>query len=162
MAPPVIVGIDPGLSGGVAIWDGCIMRAYPMPTRALKKGKRDVDVLQIQGDGLLVHPKLVVVEKVGAMPGQGVVSMFTFGKGYGKILGMVETNLWPLEEPTPQKWKAVVLAGTDRSKEAAVAYVKKRFPGVNLLVGKSTKPHIGMADAVCLCEYGRRLLEGGK
>lgn len=167
----VIVGIDPGLDGGIAGIDekGSVLFIRVMPSKEWKRGKRDVDAAEL---GRMLdrtngerfdegEPNLVVVEKVGSMPKQGIVGAFTFGKGYGKVLGIVEYFGIPLEQPTPQRWKKVVLAGTAKDKEAAVAYVRNRFPNLNLFrTNKCRKPHHGMADAVCLAEFGRRLLLG--
>jgi hypothetical protein len=105
--------------------------------------------------------RLVVVERVGAMPKQGLVSTFSFGRGFGEILGAIEALGLPLEMPIPQGWKKVVLAGTDMGKAAAVGYVARRFPGADLRpTPRSKKPSDGIFDAVCLAEYGRRLLAG--
>ncbi len=62
---------------------------------------------------------------------------------------------------TPQAWKKAVLAGTARDKAAAIAFATRRFPGVPLLATpRSRTPHDGVADAVCLAEYARRLVAG--
>lgn len=166
----MIVGIDPGLDGGIAGMDlgGNVLFARVMPSKERKKGKRDVDAAMLgailsnhEQDVFQEEIKLVVVERVSAMKGQGVSSMFSFGKGYGKVLGVIEHLGLPLEQPTPQRWKKIVLAGTTKDKDAAVAYVRERFPNANLFrTDKCKKPHHGMADAICLAEHGRRLLLG--
>lgn len=164
----MIIGIDPGLSGGVAFFNHERMETFVMPTKKISKGKNTIDAGELQRligriAVRLVKIQLVVVEKVHAMPKQGVTSMFTFGVGYGKVLGLIEALGLPLEEPTPQEWKKVVLAGTAKDKEAAVAWCMRRYPKLNLLKsGRCREPHVGMADAVCLAEYGRRLLLGCK
>ena len=107
------------------------------------------------------QPALVVVEKVGAMPGQGVTSMFNFGMGYGMWVGMLAALGFPYELVAPQKWKAAVLGGTKKDKRAAIEYVQRRFPDVSLLATPRSKvPHDGMADAACLALYARQLLNG--
>ncbi len=113
--------------------------------------------------GLLgLHPvELGVIEAVGAMPGQGRGSIFHFGEGYGRWQGMLDALRIPYQVVRPQEWKRVVLAGTARDKVAAIDFVARRYPGVGLLATpRSRVPHDGMADAVCLAEYGRRLLVG--
>lgn len=167
----MIVGIDPGIGGGVAfIGDGWV-EAYPMPVKPMGSGNKNtvdaavlrrmvLEVLNTREDGGL--PQLVVIEKVGGFvqgkkfPGS---AMFSFGLSVGKVVGMVEAMGWPMEEPTPQRWKKVVLEGTSKDKAAAVAHVSKRYPDCNLLpTPRCRKSHEGMAEAVCLAEFGRRLL----
>jgi crossover junction endodeoxyribonuclease RuvC len=104
--------------------------------------------------------RLAAVERVGPMPRQGVVSTFTFGRGFGEVLGALKALGVPLELPLPSAWKRDVLAGTDMGK-AAVGYVKRRFPAANLLpTPRSKKASDGIAEAVCLAEFGRRSLTG--
>ena len=82
--------------------------------------------------------------------------------GFGEIVGAVRALGLPLERPLPQAWKRVVLAGTDRGKAAAIAYARRRFPAAELLpTPRSRRPSDGIADALCLAEFGRRLVAGG-
>lgn len=100
---------------------------------------------------------IAVMEKVGAMPKQGVVSTFRFGQGYGTILGVLGALGIRCELVTPQRWKAAILAGTARDKAAAIAWCRRAYPGVPLRrTERCTTDHDGMADALCLAEYGRR------
>lgn len=161
----LIVGIDLGLQGGVAgisTRDGVVV-CVPMPIKVSSRGKNVVDAFALWDlltdwrDVELID--LAIIERVSAMPKQGVTSMFNFGRSVGKVQAVLEVLGIPTEEPTPQKWKSVVLAGTDKSKAAAVGYVRQRFPGCNLVPKGCRKPHEGMADAICLAEYGRRLMQ---
>jgi crossover junction endodeoxyribonuclease RuvC len=117
-----VIGIDPGLSGGIAMLqlgpmgEVINVEAVPMPTRPGPAGKGDVDghcvATQIRAwQGRKLEIISAAVESVHSMPKQGVASAFTFGKGYGKILGILEAYAIPLEEPTPQQWQKLVLAG---------------------------------------------------
>ncbi len=152
-----IVGIGPGKSGGLAFY--------------AHNGSVSATVMPIAGkayDGLAIleyitDADLVVIEKVGAMPGQGVTSMFNFGAGYGLLQGICLGVGIPYELVTPQRWKKVVLADTKKDKNAAISYCRRRFPGVSLLASeRCKKPHDGIADALCLMEYGRRVFGGGE
>jgi len=155
-----IYGVDPGLSGGVAAIEitdrDATAWAQPMPL----SGRR-VDWKTLAGlmtpQGLGSPPSLIVLEKCSAMPGQGVCSMFKFG---GACEGVVATALalgHSVVEVTPQKWKAEILSGTKRDKEAAIEYCRLRWPGLSLIPKGCRKPRDGMADALCLAEYGRRI-----
>ena len=148
----IYVGIDPGQSGGIAIIQGEVVTVRAMPVR-----DKEIDAREIHSIlAFLPERTMVFMERVHAMPGQGVTSMFTFGKGYGKILGVLETMDIPYVLITPQTWKNVVLVGTDKGKSAAVEFCRARYPKVLLLeTPRCRVPHDGMADALCIAEYGR-------
>ena len=149
-----ICAVDPGLSGGLAILHGGEVTAKPLPIAG-----KDLDLATLAEWLKVSDPGLLVIEKVHSMPGQGVASMFKFGQGYGAILGIASALSIPVELVTPQAWKKVVLAGTAKDKDAAIDYCRRAFPQVSLLPGpRCRKPHDGMADALCLLEYGRRTL----
>ena len=107
-------------------------------------------------------PSVVILEKVHAMPKQGVSSTFKFGMGFGLVIGVCEALGIPYRLVTPQAWKKVVLAGTAKDKDAAISFVRKAYPGVDLTPGRKRTPHDGMADAICLAEYGRQLFPIGQ
>lgn len=154
----IYIGIDPGLSGGMAtIKDGWLPTVVPMPVAGGEIDARAVveDMALLADCGRVI----VVVEAVHSMPKQGVASTFKFGKGYGKILGALEAMQIQTELVTPQAWKAVVLAGTPKDKDAAVAWCRRAYPAVNLILPKCRTPHDGMADALCIAEWGRRTLK---
>lgn len=147
-----VAGVDVGKSGGIAYLADGYVEAEPMPL----VGK------EIDGRGLAEWFRsreidLVIVERVGAMPGQGVTSMFRFGQSFGTVLGVIEACGLSYRLVSPQTWKRLVLAGTARDKTAAIEYVHRSFPDINLCPGRKRVPHDGMADAVCLAEYGRVL-----
>jgi hypothetical protein len=165
------IGIDPGVEGGIATYNPNRekpMQAFIMPTEKTGKGNRqriDAQALwKLLGDELqTTGPYLIAVEKVASMPSDGHVGAFAFGESVGIIrtvvvfLGMH----WrlPLETPLPQQWQKSVLRGTSKGKHAAIAYVKQRYPEVNLLrTEKCRVPHDGMSDAVCICAYALSIL----
>jgi crossover junction endodeoxyribonuclease RuvC len=166
----MIVGIDPGLDGGVAIITEAkgIVEVRPMPVIGTKgDGKRQIDGRALismlkNGERDPEEISVCVVESVHAMKGQGVTSMFNFGMGYGRILGILETLRIPTELVTPQKWKKHVLAGTPKDKTAAISYCQTAYPKCELILKGCRVPHDGMADALCMAEYGRRMLYADK
>ncbi|MAX33684.1 MAG: Holliday junction endonuclease [Halomonadaceae bacterium] len=103
----------------------------------------------------------VILEKVHAMPKQGVSSTFKFGMGFGLVIGVCEALGIPYRLVTPQAWKKVVLAGTAKDKDAAVTFVRRAYPSINLTPGRKRVPHDGIADAMCMAEYGRQLMAQG-
>lgn len=140
----MIMGIDPGAKGGIATWDpnsGVRILTYS-PENLLSEGLYPADE--------------VYIEKVGAMPGNGSVSMFNFGFGCGVIDGIVNARGAGISYVRPQAWKKAVL-GTKypHDKAGAIAYCQDNYPEVNLILPRCRTPHDGIADAVCIMHYGR-------
>ncbi len=152
----MIVGIDPGKSGGVASISREVATAFPMPILG-----KEIDGAALGYWLRCVSPETVIIEKSQAMPGQGVTSMFNYGAGFGRLLGICEALGLPYRLVTPQRWKGVVLAGTAKDKDAAISFVRRAYPSINLTPGRKRKAHDGIADAVCLAEYGRQLMIPG-
>lgn len=155
----IYVGIDPGASGAwamIGVGDvGWSASAVPLPLDA--SGGIDVRVLRERWAGFPRDETIVVIEKAQSMPGNGGSAMFTYGKGVGRLEALLLLEGWRFEEVRPTTWKKVVLKDTAKDKAAAIDYVTRAFPGVSLLpTPRSKKPHDGMADALCLAEYGRR------
>ena len=102
----VVVGIDPGATGGVFRLEtdksGDIVK-YSMQ----KCSQDDKDTVATLIDQI-TKPKmadLVVVEQVSSFPGQGVTSTFTFGKRFGVLLGTVHALGATLAMVTPKRWQ---------------------------------------------------------
>jgi crossover junction endodeoxyribonuclease RuvC len=99
--PVLVLAIDPGLSGAVAL-----------AGRGALEVRRDFESyhqIATSVAGLLEdhEPEHILVELVGARPGQGVVSMFHFGEATGVGLGALHA-LRPcreIERVSPLKWK---------------------------------------------------------
>ena len=106
-----IIGIDPGLSGGIAILkENKVLNLFDMPVMSEgKKNKRQLNSAQLAN---LIKKNIktnedvaVVVEQVNAMPGQGVTSMFNFGQSFGAIKGVCAALEVPIYFVRPSKWK---------------------------------------------------------
>ena len=89
------------------------------------------------------------LEKVGAMPRQGVSSTFKFGTSYGFCLGLLTSLLVPFEEVTPAKWQQVMKCRSGGDKKITKAAAQRLFPRM-----KVTHKN---ADALLIAEYGRRV-----
>ena len=148
------IGLDPGLKGGIGIIDVYGITAEVMPV--IDKELIISDLVEYISP---LDKPIAVIEKVHAMPKQGVSSTFTFGKGYGELIGMLKTLKVPYILVTPQAWKKKVLAGLNwkgEGKKASIEFVMRKYPNLDLLPTKRCRvPHDGMADAVCMAEYGR-------
>lgn len=101
-------------------------------------------------------PKLIVIEKVHAMPGQGVSSMFTFGVSFGTVVGIATCCNARLLLVAPAAWKKKFnLIGKDKDAARKEAYM--RFPSLRSELTR--KKDVGRADALLLAEYGRLYAE---
>lgn len=155
----VFIGIDPGQDGGIAVIDPAGVQVRTLPFI-----KNELDGLELHGwmeTLTLNYPEkpcpIAYIERVGAMPGQGVTSMWNFGYVTGQLHMWLKMLHIPFKVPTPQAWKKIVLAGTDRGKEAAINYCLRAYPDVSLrATPKSTKHHDGLADALCLADFAMR------
>ena len=106
-----IIGIDPGLSGAIAVLkDNKVLSINDMPVMAEgKKNKRQLNSAQLvallKSKSSSDEEVAVVVEQVNAMPGQGVTSMFNFGQTFGAIKGICAALGFPIFFVRPSKWK---------------------------------------------------------
>lgn len=97
--PYSVLAIDPGISGAVAR----VGRGEITARRDFKELSDISAAIRELGTGCAS----VIIELVSAMPGQGVVSMFSFGKSTGTAFGSVYTG-WPalaIEEVHPIRWQ---------------------------------------------------------
>ena len=98
----IYIGIDPGVSGGVAL----ITDNSEKFNKLLGLNKCPGTVSDMPE--LLNFNKTIkmtaVIEKVHSMPQQGVASTFKFGMNYGQWLGILAALQIPYIEVTPQKW----------------------------------------------------------
>jgi crossover junction endodeoxyribonuclease RuvC len=123
-----VIGIDPGISGAISLFDWntqSLLEVVDMPTLEVDSGKTKKRHISAGGlrDILLCHPNShVVIEKVGALPGNGSVSMFNFGRSAGIIEGVVAALQHPYTYVTPQTWTKAVgrAAGKDASRMRAL------------------------------------------
>ena len=147
----MIVGIDPGITGAVAVLtdSGEFVAVHDMPTMKLGDKKNQVHAPSLAKMLRFIEPRMVVLESVHAMPGQGVTSMFNFGMGYGAIKGVLAGIGVPYKDATPQKWKkACGLIGKD--KDAARLLAIELWPEASL----SRKKDCGRADALLIAKFG--------
>lgn len=141
------IGIDPGISGALAVIEEGIAFVLPFEERGY------IDTL------LTVDPAQAVacVEHVHSMPKQGVASSFKFGTNFGWIQGVLMALGIPYELVTPQKWKKEFSVTAD--KNTSISVCKRLFPGVPLKkTERCTKDNDGYAEALLMAEYARRRL----
>lgn len=153
----IYLGVDPGAKGGLAAIDenSKVLFAVPMSRENLVNyiKKLHYDIIETN-DGVIA-----CVEKVGAMPGQGVTSMFSFGKSAGFIEGVLESFQIPYQLVPPQTWKKS-FSLLHKDKKASIETCKQLFPGVNLLpTERCRKESDGLAESILMALFAKRKLK---
>ncbi len=154
----VTIGIDPGMTGAIAILSaaGDLELVTDLPI------VRDRSLAWVDGSALQTmlleaiggRQSRALVERVSAMPKQGVASSFLFGVGFGSILSVIQAMHIPLEFVTPVVWKRSY--GLSKDKHASLHKARLMFPTAELHLAK----HDGRAEALLIAEYGRRAALG--
>ena len=151
-----IIGIDPGLSGAIAILeDKKVLNIFDMPVMAEgKKNKRQLNSAQlvniIKENTIKNENIAVVVEQVNAMPGQGVTSMFNFGQSFGAIKGVCAALNLPIFFVRPSKLKKHFEL-INSSKDASRTKVIEMYPSLSNQLAK--KKDVNKSDAILIARY---------
>ena len=155
----IIIGIDPGKSGGICIFDGEILKEVrTMPIYEQKNGKETIDFKKVSEILKINKPDKVYIEKVGAMPRTGNQFNVQFSDlQLGGLHGICAALEIELITVTPQKWKKYIL--TEKydhiEKEGTIAFCQDMFPKTNLLATPRSKvQHNGICDAIAIGYFG--------
>ena len=139
-----IIGIDPGLSGAMAILENKkVLKIFDMPVMSEgKKNKRQLNSAQLVNivkENINNNEEIaVVVEQVNAMPGQGVTSMFNFGQTFGAIKGVCAALSLPIYFVRPSKWKKHFEL-INSSKDASRTKVIEMYPYLSNQLSKKKR-----------------------
>lgn len=140
------VGIDPGKTGAISIInkDKSLVECYRIPDseRELVEIFRDLE-------GKVY---LCLLEKVSSMPGQGVKSMFTFGKGYGFLRACLMAFNIPFDDVLPNTWQKALSCQTKGDKNVSKNKASQLFPKIKMTHWK--------ADSLLISEYNWRTYHG--
>ena len=151
-----IIGIDPGLSGGIAILDdNKVIELFDMPVMPDgKKNKRQLNsallAKMIKDNIKNLEDTVMVVEQVNAMPVQGVTSMFNFGQTFGAIKGICAALGLPIFFVRPAKWKKhfeLINSSKDSSRTKAI----EMYPSISEQLSK--KKDVNKSDAILIARY---------
>jgi len=151
------IGIDPGLSGAIAIISPESLKIFDMPTMTVErngKAKRQVSASELAEMLYLYSGRdcHVYCERVGAMAGQGVTSVFSFGRSFGMIEGILAAFKMPVTFVPPATWVKAV--GRGQGKDASRARAMELFPSDQDQF-KRVKDD-GRADAALIAYWGSR------
>ena len=150
------LGIDVGLNGAIAlVVDGELISVVDMPTVTLDrngKAKRQVSVPELVDIIKQFDPTEAYVEKVFAMAGQGVTSVFSFGRSLGVVEGVLTTMKIKTTLMTPQIWQKGL--GMTGGKDGSRARAMELFPDQTALF-KRVKDD-GRSDAALIALWGSK------
>lgn len=151
----IFIGVDPGLKGAIASLSDCDdeCRVWDMPTMPWgKSGKRAVSLVDVRVrviGSLNVNRGTAFIERVSAMPKQGVVSMFSLGMSMYGVAGVFEGAMWPVQFVESRTWKKFF--GLDANKANSLALARELFPWADLRL----KKHDGRAEALLIARYAQ-------
>jgi Holliday junction resolvasome RuvABC endonuclease subunit len=147
-----ILGVDPGVHGGLAIVaiDNSaapkLVDAIDIPV-AGTGAKERVDVLALRAWLATHRPHHALIERAQAMPKQGASSGFKYGRAVGAIEGVIACCEIPLTIVEPSMWKKFhQLRGSD--KEAGRQRALQLFPAAHALLARR-RDH-GRAEAALI------------
>jgi len=147
----IVCAIDPGLNGAIA-WVGvsgtALIDVVDMPTIEVA-GKKKVNAAALAKLLESRQADLVVIEQVGAMPGQGVTSMYNFGYSAGILEGVCAAMGLPVRMVRPATWKRQ--AGVPADKGACRMMAQRYWPGADYFTRVKDE---GRADAALLARWG--------
>lgn len=157
----MILGIDPGASGALALLRidaqgrETVDHVFDMPTHSVAvngKTKRRLDLYQLARwvDLHCSGIEMAVIEDVHSMPGQGVVSVFSFGFAAGAVQQVVACNAIPTLLVSPAKWKQRLGLSADKDGSRRLASMK--FPAAAHHWARVKDD--GRAEAALLAHYG--------
>lgn len=149
----MILGIDPGVQGGMALLlDGGAV----VETRALSDLKEEeIRALLAQWKSLGTVPPVVWIEKVGHIKGDGAGGSFTFGRVYGFLRGVVRGLGMTPRDVYPMFWQAALGCMTGGNKNVSKRMAIQLFPDHHNSLKRGITHAI--ADAMLIAEYGRRV-----
>lgn len=157
------LGIDPGLNGGL-----CLVRMIPdkgyeiLEMDKMPRDEKFIDLISLTktiSDWHKTHEiDICVLEKATARPGQGVVSMFKFGRVYGAIEGVLASLGVEYKLVHPATWCKVMHEFENKSapsKTKSLNAALRHFSGVDFrATPRSKKAHDGIVDAALMGIYG--------
>ncbi len=151
-----IIGIDPGLSGAIAILENNkVLNIFEIPVMSEgKKNKRQLNsaqLVRLLKENISENEEVsIVVEQVNAMPGQGVTSMFNFGQTFGAIKGICAAIGLPIFFVRPAKWKKyfdLINSSKDASRTKAI----EMYPKLSNQLSK--KKDVNKSDAILIARF---------
>jgi len=158
-----IIGIDPGLTGAIAILNRstleieqfCDMPTVPKPTKGRKVSP--IGVLNFLNEFSQERQSTIdwlCVEQVSARPHDGPVQAFAFGRSVGAIDGIAAALGYPQCALTPQTWKKLIGIPRGSEKEYSRTVAIDLFPDASKDLAR--KKDVGRAEAALIALAANR------
>jgi crossover junction endodeoxyribonuclease RuvC len=133
----IFCGVDPGLNGAIAFFEPHSGRldVVDMPTVEVLRGgkaKREVSPQMLAGimrSHIEDRTAVVALERVNAMRGQGVTSVFSFGRSSGVVEGVVAALSLAITLVPPQTWQKAL--NVRNGKDGSRARAAELFPAMS-------------------------------
>ena len=136
----LLFGVDPGANGAIALLNSGSLILSVLRLKD-KTGAEIKDWLNAQLENYSGDFE-AAVEQVASSPQMGVVSAFTFGKGYGQLLGLLAGLEIPYRFVRPQVWQKSLGCLSKGNKNITKAFAHRTWP-------KYKATHAD-ADALCI------------
>ena len=154
----IFIGIDPGFSGAIAFLEpgSGNLTVTDMPVAPNTKGKNELNLHSLATE-LYQHPHrcITMIEKVHAMPNQGVSSVFRFGQGFGAIQMAVTGHGHEVHYVSPAAWKKYFKLSKDKGVSRSLA--AQRFPQAADLFSRVEDD--GRAEAALIALYAKETVK---
>src|SRR5215831_6469240 len=142
----MMIGIDPGRFGAIAVIWGAQIELLPLPDDVTAF----VDV--VRGITCCETAAAAAVERQQPYPRQGRTSIASQMRGFGAILGALAALNVPTIEIMPQVWRRRLGLGADKAE--SLRYCKEHVSGFAAALERSgcrrRDVAIGCADAACV------------
>ncbi len=148
-----ILGIDPGLTGALALYRGGQWILLDMPIAGDSK-HHEINGAEICRWLREYTPDHAFIEYAAARPGQGVTSMFRFGCAYGALKMALAACGVPYTTITSARWKPAVGVPKGADKEASRRRALQLFPDQAEHLAR--KRDHGIADAMLIAHFGAK------
>jgi crossover junction endodeoxyribonuclease RuvC len=150
----ITIGVDPGLSGAIGILnEGRYVDVVDMPIVSKGSGsvKNEVDpsglIKILRNYAPADEYVMVVLERVNAMPGQGVSSVFSLGDSFGCARSAIAACRFEMTYIAPTQWKKHFKLTSDKEMSRALAI--RMFPDAPL----NLKKHSDRAEALLMARW---------
>lgn len=157
------IGADPGMSGAVALYVPALNHVAVHDMPRLESGALDHWTLAawLGHWAQAYNVRGATIERVHAMPKQGVTSSFSFGDSFGAIKQAIASAGMRFTLVQPAVWKLIYgLQGGRENKVASAEKVVAMFPELKpQMYGPKGGVKDGRAEAVLLAHFGSKLRE---
>jgi crossover junction endodeoxyribonuclease RuvC len=145
----ITIGIDPGANGAIAWIDergkSCVEK---MPDTLQDLWELIRDITNFPRSTIDGRKHKAYIEQVSSSPQMGVVSSFSFGRGYGNLEMALTAAGIPFERVRPQVWQKAMGCMTKGDKNISKQKAQELFPDKKVIHAT--------ADALLIALYGTK------